>query len=205
MKKLFVVALGTLLLTTSSQAAIIYSGLQNIPIPATFEGVYLNLDTGATSTSSMTGWDLNAFFGGAGLANSPAFQPARNGTVNDDAVMNLMMGSVVDGNLLYSTGYGGSGDRESHLGSGAGQFTVGTEGYLGFRFTTDSSNGPYYGWMRVLLTNNTSGAQIVDWAYENSGGSIQVGVGSVPEPSRAALLLLGGAGILVRRKRRIVG
>jgi hypothetical protein len=45
-------------------------------------------------------------------------------------------------------------------GSG-GNFTAGTEGYIGFRL-----NGTNYGSMRVVLTNNTSGAKIMDWAYD---------------------------------------
>jgi autotransporter-associated beta strand protein len=60
--------------------------------------------------------------------------------------------------------YGGSLD---HLGS---TFTAGTEGYLGFKL-----NGSNHGWMRVVFTNNTGGALITDWAYENGGGAIATG------------------------------
>lgn len=183
----------------AAHAAVIYSGLQNIAIPATFEGVYLNIDTAATSGSTITGWDVNPFFGGAGFANSPAFQPARLGTANDDPYLRMDFGDVIDGSLFYSSGYGGSGDPVPHLGSGPDQFGVGQEGYLAFRFTTDGSAGPYYGWMRVTLTNNTSGGMISDWAYDDTGAPIVAGV---PEPGRAGLLGLGLLGWLTRRRRR---
>jgi len=62
--------------------AVVYSGIQNIPIPTTFDGIYINLDNSATSGSTILGWDINPFFGGTGMANSTTFQPARTGTGN---------------------------------------------------------------------------------------------------------------------------
>ena len=87
------------------------------------------------------------------------------------------------------------------MGAGLVQFAPGTDGYIGFKFTTNSSGGPYYGWMRVDLTYNTSGAVIKDWAYDNTGLGINVGsVLAVPEPGRASLILLGM--IVLNRRRR---
>jgi hypothetical protein len=72
---------------------------------------------------------------------------------------------VIDASSQFlSTGFGGSQD---HVGS---TFTAGAEGYIGFKL-----NGTDYGWMRVVFTNNTGGALIKDWAYDNSGGSIATG------------------------------
>ena len=152
-----------------ARAAVIYGGQQDIPIPADFAGVYLDLDAGLIGTGEATGWDLNLFFGGVAVANSPAFQPARIGTGEEDALLRLTAGMTIDATRLFSTGYGGS---ETHLGP---QFTAGQEGYLGFKFTTNAAAGPYYGWMRVVFTGNTSGALIKDWAYENSGSGIIAG------------------------------
>ena len=47
---------------------------------------------------------------------------------------------------------------------------AGTEGYLGFKL-----NNANYGWMRVVFTNDTGGAVIKDWAYDNSGAAIVTG------------------------------
>lgn len=187
----------------SSKAAVIYSGLQNIAIPTTFDGVFLDIDNGVTSTSVITGWDINPFFGGVGIANSAAFQPARVGISNEDAVVRLNSGDTIGGSLIYSSGEGGSGDvGHEHLGLDTDQFAVGVSGYLGFKFTTNSSAGPYYGWMRLTFTNNTAGAEITDWAWDDTGGSILAGAGlAVPEPSRV-IMVLGSLGILFCRRKR---
>jgi autotransporter-associated beta strand protein len=108
---------------------------------------------------------LNPFFGGVGVANNSALQPFRNGTGGLDPLLNFVFGDTIDGSDLYlSSGPGGS---QTHLGS---SFTAGTEGYVGFKL-----NGSDYGWMRVVFTNNTGGAVVKDWAYENSGAAISVG------------------------------
>ena len=155
-----------------ARAAVIYSGLRDIGIAADISGIYLDVDTGITGNNDNSpppGWDINPFFGGVGVANSPAFQPARIGSGTADAILGLAAGATVDVARLFSTGYGGS---QTHLGT---QFTAGQEGYLGFRFTTNAPAGPYYGWMRVVFTGNTAGAVIKDWAYENAGSAIVTG------------------------------
>ncbi|WP_395749057.1 hypothetical protein [Prosthecobacter sp.] len=202
MKRLLSLVFFSFVLGHSAHAAVIYSGLQNIAIPTTFDGVYINIDNAATSTSTITGWDINPFFGGAGIANSASFQPARTGTGNTDPVVNFSAGDLISGGLFYSSGFGGSGDPNSHLGAGVGQFAVGQEGYLGFRFSTDASSGPYYGWMRVIFTNDTAGGVIEDWSYDDSGAAISIPVAAAPEPGRAMFLLLGGCALCVRRLRR---
>jgi len=166
-----------------ASADVIYSNLQNIAIPTNFSGVYLNVETGSWNTninSPQAGWDVNPFFGGSVLWNSPTFQPVRTGTGEMDSVVNVAAGSTVGSGSTFSTfvqgpggenpGGPGYGISETHMGAGAGQFVSGTEGYLGFRL-----NGTDYGYMRVVLTNNGSGAVIKDWAYDTSGASVVVG------------------------------
>ena len=145
-----------LALTLPVEADTLYSNLQNIPIPTTFDGVMIDVDgTG--------GWDLNPFFGGVGVANSPAFQPARTGTWCLDPLQDFAAGATIDGSCNFSTLFGGS---DTHLGT---TFTAGQEGYIGFKL-----NGNY-GWMRVVFTGNEAGAVVKDWAYNNSGGAIVIG------------------------------
>lgn len=166
-----------------ASADVIYSNLQDIAIPSNYSGVYLNVETGSWNTninSPQAGWDINPFFGGSVLWNSPTFQPVRTGTGEMDSVVNVAAGSTVGSGSTFSTfvqGAGGEnpggpgyGISETHMGSGAGQFVSGTEGYLGFRL-----NGTEYGYMRVVLTNNGSGAVIRDWAYDTSGAPVVVG------------------------------
>ena len=175
---------GALALVMPATADVIYSNLQDIAIPATFDGLYLNVETGAWNTPSnfgagVAGWDVNPFYGGKAFANSPDFQPVRSGTGSSSAILNLAAGATVGSGSVFSTfvqgaggetlgapGYGGS---QMLTGSG-GNFTAATEGYLGFRL-----NGTNYGSMRVVLTNNTSGAMIKDWAYDTTGAPVVVG------------------------------
>lgn len=180
----------------SAQSAIIYSGLQNIAIPTTFDGIYLDIDTGATSTSSTGGWDVNFFFGGIGIGGSAAFQPARRVTGNLDTSMDTIrlfdLYDHIDDTLAFSIGETGSSD---HLGS-PGNFQDGVEGFLGFKFIQNNLSGPFYGYMRLTLTANTPGAMIHDWAWDNTGMPI-----TIPEPSRGLLMLLSALLALTRRRR----
>ena len=199
MKRLIAFVILSFAIRHSANAAVIYSGVKDLAIPTNLNGIYINIDTGASSTSAITGWDINPFFGGAGVANSSAFQPARLASGNLDPALRLNLGGVVGAALTYSSGFGGSGDPISHLGAAANQFQVSSEAYLGFRFNTDASAGPFYGWIRVVFTNNTSGGLIKDWAYDDTGSAITIE--SVPEPSRAVLGLFGLLALNLRRRR----
>ena len=188
-----IVALTIQFAASAASAAVIYRGLQNIAIPTNFTGVYLNIDNGATDSVEFTGWDINPFFGGVGVGNSPAFQPARSNTANSDPIVALGVGTTVDSGLLFSTGYGGS---ENHLGAGSDRFGSGQEAYLGFRFMTDGNAGPLFGWMRVVFTANTPGGVIKDWAYETSGALIRTGnvLQAAPAAGVSVVTLSGGLG-----------
>ena len=171
--------------TPAAHAAVFYSGLQDIAIPTGLDGVYLDLDTGSTSASSLTGWDINLFYGGYAIANIPTFQPGRLTSAVDSVVLNLAAGTSAGPSAFsVATTFAGS---EGHVGNGAGQFASGTEGYLGFLFTPDGGSDPYYGWMRVVLTPNTAGGLIRDWAYQTDGTPMTVG--EVPEPEHAAVVV----------------
>lgn len=180
--KRHLVLLGLSLLLLRPDAAlseIVFSGDRNIAIPTNFDGVYINIGNGQFGSSPVSGWDLNPFFGGLFIANSPNFQPARIGDYCEDAIIRLAATSVIDGNLTYSSDWGGSGAEggQGHLGSGPLQFADGKSGYFGFKLVSEDAD-PLYGWMQVVLTENgANGAngRIQSWAYENSGGSILAG------------------------------
>ena len=168
-----------------AKAEIIYSGAQNIAIPADFNGVFIDIFSLQHSTTEFSGWDLNPFFGGLGIANSPDFQPVRIGTSSEDSIAPISFGNIIDGTALFSSGYGGSGaeDDSGHLGPNAGQFVDGQSAYMGFQlFHGDSS---FYGWMQLTLTRNGSVGVVQNWAYDNSGAAIRAGaladVGAAPK------------------------
>ena len=95
-----------------ASADVIYSNLQNIEIPATFDGLYLNVETGAWNTdmaAPVAGWDINPYYGGKVLGNSPAFQPVRSGTGSSSPVVNLAAGTSVGTGSVFSTFFQGAG------------------------------------------------------------------------------------------------
>lgn len=198
MKRLVPLAFCILLVLSPAQAAFVYSGLQDIVIPTDFNGIYIDIDNGATSTSDFSGADINPFFGGSGVINNAAFQPVRSGTNYDDAIVRLPSGALISSLSIFSIGIGESGGTNSHMGPGTDQFLPGEEGYLGFKFIKNDSSGPFFGWMRVVFTNAVPGGLIRDWMYDDSGAPIFAGA---PEPARGVLTILGLAALLRHRRR----
>jgi hypothetical protein len=189
----------------SAPAGIVWFAGQDIPIPTTFEGVSVDLETGATSTNfeGLPGGDANFVLGGRGITNdadrtasAPTWQFIRLGTDNISPARNLSIGDSVDAtSSSFATGFGGSGEPNSHF----PEFTSGDSGYIGFSLTLDSSD-EVYGWMRVSLkSDNTGGGMIHEWAYEDSGSAITVG--AIPEPTSILLAFLGFGSLLLRRQR----
>ena len=180
-----------------AEAAVVYSDVQNVTIPFTFGGVYLNIATGANSTgdpgNTTTSPTINFFFGGTAISTEGLLAPVADGSGN---VLSLTAGSPIDGSLTYAGSPNGSAD---HVGAGPGQFDPNVAGYMGFSFRiTGSEPDPYYGWLR-FTPSNSGGAVIESWAYENAAGQ-GIQAGAIPEPSAALLLL--GAGLLPLARRR---
>jgi MYXO-CTERM domain-containing protein len=193
----------------ASNAAIVYFPAEDIPIPANFAGVSVDLETGATSTdlAGLPDGDANFFFGGAEITNdadaaagAPSWQPVRTGTGNTDPLAVLANGvDFVDGTSTYGTGFGSSGDVSTHFGS----FTAGQQEYIGFSLTPNGGGAELYGWMLVTLQTDASDLEgtIHSWAYEDQAG-VPILVGAIPEPGSAALGLFGLAALALRRRRR---
>ena len=187
----------------SANAAVIHWNAQEIPIPTTFAGVSLNLETADTTNdiAGMPGADANFFAGGIGISNDAdqtsmmaSWQPVRSGIGNTDAIVNLTPGTLVDGSSVTGDDFGASGGAVTHFAT----FTSGTPGYIGYSVVL-SDNTTAYGWMRVTLRNDNMEGVIHEWAYENSGAPIEVG--AIPEPSLTLLASIGLAALTLRRKR----
>jgi autotransporter-associated beta strand protein len=161
--------------THSAFGEIIYSGVRDIAIPQTFDGVFIRLTDPVGVVPSSTSWHLNPFFGGLGIANSPDFQPLRVGTGNEDFIRALALGTSVGASSTFSESSGGSGaeDESGHLGPGVAQFTADRIGYMGFKLMRNGVAN--YGWMRLNLTLNDPTGRVLDWAYDSTGNSIITG------------------------------
>lgn len=200
MKKKAILALLTVGSALTAQGAVVLVQDADIPIPTTFDGVYLDIETGLTGTSPFAGADINFFFGGEGISNdadlsvsAPSLQFQRDvGTFLGIAV-NSEVGEVIDSSSTFATGFGASGNPNDHLGTGVDQFVDGERGFLGFSLETGT--GTVYGYLDVTLTDNTGGT-IHGWSYESTGAAITV----VPEPYAIGLLFLGMA-LGLRRRR----
>lgn len=217
---------------TDAKADIIYSGTQNITVPASnFAGIYFDFDTNTTSTTNVVNSSDANLFDTYGLGNDGTnnyfyhtlafFGPNR---VNNSALATL---TTINGQTLKlsagfsigpspSTGVFGNQNylatrnydytNGTPLGPLSGQWASGGTGFLGFRFT-DANGQTDFGWMRISFdptnfTNQLNAAVVIDWAYNNAGGPIAAG--QIPEPSSIALALLGAGaiGLALWRQRR---
>ena len=168
-----------------------------IPIPNTTNGLYLNLVTGATSTSSLAGYDINPY--GNALIGLSFFAPSApqgvlaNGTVAES----LMPGSVV-GPAPVTGAF-----RAGNNSGAAVDASPGTD-YIGIAFTDESTNLLDFGYLQ-LSVGTAAGfpASIVSYGYNNAGAAITIPSTSVPEPTTAlGLAAFAGGATLMRRRRR---
>jgi hypothetical protein len=201
---------GTAVMMTAQKtdAAVVYSGLENISVPTTNGqgGIYIDLTMPGlffTPTTNgmgpveglntvLPGWDVNFYRGTTGNLRwwyNTGVYAVFNGA---NRVAALGAGVMVDGSSALGT-----------FQTMVPEFT-GTTAFMGVEFLNASSN-PLFGWIRIT-GGPTAGfpATIVDWAYDDSGAGILTGAGLVPEPSSLALgcLAAGAAGLVAWRKRK---
>lgn len=203
------VAAAAVAVASVANAAVITHNI-NLPVGATIDGLYVNVQTGATydgasADSAFAGWDINPYgstsmsFFWSGAANGPSagvrLNTVAGGTTSGTTCSSLPVGFVIGSQLV-------GGASGASFGSGSASFTTTSQGrwsfnainYFGFRFTNSAGQTRYgYGVMQMGAT--AAVRTLVSVSYEDTGGSITV-------PAPGALALVGAAGAIAGRRRR---
>lgn len=188
----------------SAQAAVVSWNDANLVIPANIDGLYINVETKVTGTtsSSVSGWDLNPYNSNSLKWYSPA----------GGAMMRFPGDTIgVAGNLSLGTAVGGTGSYSQStgdvtFGSNPGNWKLNAANYFGFRFVS-ADTGTKYGWGKMVIGASAIIRTIESLHYETTGGSIAVGATdapppAVPEPTSISIFAMGAVGVLVRRRLR---
>ena len=182
-----------------ADAYIVWSGIININIPSTTDGVFLNVITGQVGSSgpSTTGWDVNPYSGGGLQFFAASGGGYVSGLGTDSSLVdNLAFNTLIGAGQTFSTGVASiesSGSTRFHFSS--------SQNLVGFQFINEATGNTHYGWMRLQLWSGP-GLQpraIVEYAYETEAG-VGINAGLIPAPG--AIALLGVAGLCGTGRRR---
>jgi hypothetical protein len=187
---------------STAQADIVMSPIiAGLPLtlPATAEGLYINVVTGLSSASvgAVPGWDLNPYGSSTRLLfyeNLPMVYLLGFTPGSLDSGMSVGPASTFAGDYSYTCVFG----------SNPGEWDYNANNYFGFRFTDEADSLTHYGWGQIHVGAVAADRQLTALYYEDTAGTaIAVGAtGVVPEPSSALLLAAGAAGLAAFRRRR---
>ena len=192
---------GLFLAASQAQAVIVWSGVVNLAIPSTTNGLYLNVLTGAnnlpgsTNGATVPRWDINPY-GSGSLLFYPTQPPAPANT------------SGYTNQLSFGTPIGASFIAGIVTPPVAAWNLNSTNNFVGFRFLNEGADlaSPaddtvHYGWMQLGMGASVNSRTLVSYAFESTPlTSIPAGV--IPEPSTYAVMGLGLAGLMVAARRR---
>lgn len=186
----------------TAEAAVVYSGPVNINIPSNLNGVYLNVVTGANSTSNITGYDINPY----SSTNLNMFLPTTGAAVGTGTnYFNLAPGTLISAASTFAA---------SGVTTPSGLTPLNTNSslnYVGFRFINEAAgNQLQYGWLQIMLssTSTSQPRTIIGYAFENTGGGLLAGFtgAAVPENVNTGVLLAlvatGVFGVRIWRQRK---
>lgn len=186
---------GLMAVAAPAQAVVVVSGPVSIAVPDNIDGVYLNVVTGVSGTTAVTGWDVNPYSALAGQFN--LWGPTTTTWLSPSGVIGgpypLAAGtSIGPGGAFFRPGGG------TDIGT---QVTLNAVNYFGFQFTNEAAGGATnYGYLAVTFGATAGQRTITGYAYDNAGVAISV----VPEPGTVALWLAGLAavgGVAARRRK----
>jgi hypothetical protein len=183
--------------SAASQAAIVSFDV-NLTVPATTDGLYLNVLNGASTTGTGTavpGWDINPY-SSTGLAFFSPSNPSGGAYVVSapSTVHNLPPGTVISGGSTFGS--------ENNISTFA-QWTLNSSNNLiGFRFLNETTSQVHYGWFRLQIGATITQRTLTEYAYESvAGESIAAGVKVIPEPGIFGLVGMAALGLGCLRRR----
>jgi len=199
--------LGTL---ATANAAIYTSPTLNLAVPVTPTGLYLNVQTGASSTNDadVPGWDINVAGSSSLYLVSPGgFNFVRLNDAGPSAgPSNLAIGFVVstDATLMPSASWIAGGAPTASP-SAIGMVNLNSaNNYFGFKFT-DASSKQHLGCMQMSFGSSLTGAdrKIVRYAYNDVSTDLPGGQSAcwIPAPGPGVAMLLTRSGLRATRRR----
>ena len=182
----------------SANAAVVYSGVVNISIPANIDGSYINVETGQYSVTGggegVPGWDINPY----GSSTTAVSLYAATGTGymrNPGAGTSTGRTNLAEGTNIGATSFF-YGSSTATIGTLVGQWSANANGIFGFKFLA-ADGLTHYGWARMSIGANAASRTIVDYGFESTAGAA-IAAGA---PAPGAVALLGLAGLMTRRRR----
>lgn len=192
--------------TMPDASAAVVSFSTPISVPNTFDGVYINLLTGATAVlgSGVAGWDFNPYNSGTSLSFFWSGTPASS----SGGVAGAATGPYLDLAAGFTVSSASTFSAVTATAQTTAFQSVGTH-TLGFRFFNEGTSAINYGFM-TLSTGGTTGfpLTVTGWSFENTGAAITVS--AVPEASTGAMFALGALALgalnlrQLRRQRRVL-
>jgi MYXO-CTERM domain-containing protein len=158
----------------------------------------MNIVSGATGSSGggVAGWDINPYTATAGADSGFHLWGPDTTTwldYNNTNTFNLPVGTPIGpGGSFERPGGGQNLNTQINLNS--------NNNFFGFEFVNENGGGTHYGFIQVAFGATIGTRSIVAYAYDDVAGA-PITTFAVPAPG--ALALLGLAGLVGSRRRRV--